>query len=106
MKSVVYNTTFVLQEHTRDQFLSFLKETYIPGLLEQGILSSPRLMRILSEGAERGTLSYALQFVASSHSALIAYLESYEAGVYPTLLVRQFGETVVGFSTLMELEQL
>lgn len=105
MIQIVYNTTFVIEERIKDDFLRFVKEVYIPGTLAHGILADARLMRVVTAPSDEPTLSYALQFVASSQSELSTYLAD-QGRIYPEQILRQFGQSVVGFTTLMELEQL
>ncbi|MDO4691415.1 MAG: DUF4286 family protein [Porphyromonadaceae bacterium] len=105
MLQIIYNTTFVIEEKIKDDFLRFIKEIYIPGVLAHGILSDARLMRVVSTPTEDPTLSYALQFVAPNQRTLSTYLEE-QGRIYPEKLVRLFGQSVMGFSTFMELEEL
>ncbi len=65
---IISNTYFV---HVRSQveFVDWLKENYIPKALESGILSGPRLIRVLGR-LENDQVSYLLQFNVAGAGAL------------------------------------
>lgn len=98
---ITYNTTFMLAPELEGQFLQFLREVYVPGIVGQAVLSNPQLKRIARESGEEDALSLALSFEAESGDALIGYLGG-EGVVYPMQLIQTFGEQVVGFTTIME----
>lgn len=98
---VSYNTTFVMPPQLEAEFLTFMREVYVPGVLAQGVLSKPEMRRIVSHEEDVDALSIALSFVAESHEELSDYLHT-EGHVYPERLLRHFGEQVLGFTTLME----
>lgn len=98
---VSYNTTFVMPPQLEAEFLAFMREVYVPGILAQGVLSRPEMRRIVSHEEGVDALSIALSFIAESHEVLSDYLQQ-EGHVYPEQLLRRFGEQVLGFTTLME----
>lgn len=97
---ITYNTTFMMHPTTEGEFITFMREVYVPGILAEGVLHSPRLKRIEQHSDEDDALSFALSFEAESAEVLGEYLST-SAHRMPTLLVSQFGERVVGFTTLM-----
>lgn len=104
--NIVYNTTFVMEEATRERFVTFMRAVYVPGLLCGGVLHEPKLMRIQpAEGDEDQALSYALQFVVQSKSALQSHLRG-AAKPYVEELKEVFGDSLMSFTTLMQLEAL
>ncbi len=98
---IVYNTTFVMELTTSQEFIAFLRTRYIPSILETGLLHEPRLVRVLSEAGEPEAVSLALQFVANSMLELEEYMAS-SGAKQGQMLIERFGERVVGFTTLME----
>lgn len=90
-----------MERKIEEAFLTFAREVYIPGVVGQGVLSKPRLMRINHSEEDGDSVSIALHLEAESHEVLQQYLSG-DGHVYPTLLIRHFGEQVMGFTTLME----
>lgn len=103
---IVYNTTFVMEEATRERFIAFMKAVYVPGLLCGGVLREARLMRIQPTADEAAqALSYALQFVVESEAVLREHLQG-AAQPYIVRLREAFGDSLLSFTTLMQLEEL
>ena len=46
---ILYNTTFVLAPSTEIDFLSFMREVYIPALKADALVHTPRLHRITTQ---------------------------------------------------------
>ena len=76
---LIYNTTFQVDDAVHDNFLIWIKESYIPEVQKHGTLKAPRICRILSHRDEGS--SYSLQWE----------------------LKKIFKDKVVGFPTLMEI---
>lgn len=98
---ISYNTTFMMTPQLEEEFLSFVRQVYIPGILSQGVLRNAQLKRIHQHDNDVDALSLALSFEANSHAELLDYLQS-EGNVYPEQMLAKFGERVVGFTTMME----
>ncbi len=97
---IVYNTTFHAEDSAASQFVEWLKSEYIPKATVGESLKNPRLTRVLSSVNDSG-VSYSLQFNVAS----IEELQRWYSAVGNTLvdgLEKEFGNMVVGFSTLME----
>ena len=45
---LIYNTTFQVDDDVHDNFLIWIKESYIPEVQKHGALKTPRICRILS----------------------------------------------------------
>lgn len=98
---LLYNTTYTLEAEVERNFLIWIKECYIPQVIEDGKLHSPRLMKILSH-SEDGTLSYSLQFEVKDSSTLHAWHLSKGRFLNEELL-KVFKDKIIGFPTLMEI---
>ena len=96
---LVYNTTYHVEDDVHDNFLIWLKESYIPAVEKEGTLKAPLLCRLLSHHHE-GT-SYALQWKVED-SAQLHRWHSLQGERFTKELVQMFNEKVVGFPTLME----
>lgn len=96
---IIYNTTFHIEKEICLAGLEYLKEQYIPRALAGGILTEPRLSRVL--GGEAAGDSYALQFRVKDTDALNDWLKR-TGSALQNELITQFGEKITGFSTLLE----
>ena len=56
---LIYNTTFQVDDDVHDNFMIWIKESYIPEVQKHGALKAPRICRILSH-REEGS-AYSLQ---------------------------------------------
>lgn len=96
---LIYNTTYHTSDKVHDNFLIWLRESYIPEVEKCGILKLPRLCRILSHH-EEGT-AYSLQWEVEDSAALHRWHMA--QGVKFNEEIKQiFKNEVVGFPTLME----
>lgn len=96
---IIYNTTFHIDKESLSDGLEFLKKTYIPRAIAGGLLTDPRLSRVLAHEAEGE--SYALQFRVNDTGRLNRWLEQ-TGRALQNELVSRFGEKITGFSTLLE----
>lgn len=100
---IVFNTTFHVGEAHCQEFLAWLREEYVPRATAHGVLTHPRLHRIMGHrGADAdGGVSYALQLEVAS----LGQLQRWNLDVGKDLMARmasRFGSRVVAFSTMME----
>ena len=65
---LIYNTTFQVDDDVHDNFLIWIKESYIPEVQKHGALKTPRICRILSH-REEGS-AYSLQWEVESSGML------------------------------------
>ena len=49
---LIYNTTFQVDDEVHDNFLIWIKESYIPEVEKHGALRAPRICRVLSHRDE------------------------------------------------------
>ena len=61
---IIFNTTYHADHSRKDEFISWLKNFYIPAVLEHGALQEPQLTRIFAENEEEDRKSTRLN---SSH---------------------------------------
>ena len=65
---LIYNTTFQVDDDVHDNFMIWIKESYIPEVQKHGALKAPRICRILSH-REEGS-AYSLQWEVESSGLL------------------------------------
>ncbi len=100
---ILFNTTFHVHKNADTAFRQWISHTYIPAALESGLLSSPLFTRIMIE-TDPEAKSYALQFTAQSEHDVEMWRNGIAADHLHALSARH-GESVLHFSTLMEILQ-
>ena len=95
---LIYNTTFQVDDDVHDNFMIWIKESYIPEVQKHGALKAPRICRILSH-REEGS-AYSLQWEVESSGLLHRW--HLEQGVrLNDELAKIFKDKVIGCPTLM-----
>lgn len=97
---LIFNTTFHVDEESIDDFFTFIKNVYIPRSCESGVLDRPRFAVIRSQHAEKGS-NYSLQFHVENLEKLNQWLVK-DGEILQQEIVDRFGQTVMGFVTLLE----
>ena len=97
---LIYNTTYQIDINDARNFVIWIHESYIPQVLEHGILKNPRLVRILSH-KEQETECFSLQWEVEDSADLHKWHVAQGMKLNEELL-RIFKDKVVGFPTLME----
>ncbi|MCD8261046.1 MAG: DUF4286 family protein [Bacteroides sp.] len=98
---LVYNTTFHVYYEVEKNFVIWIQESYIPEIIQGGLLKSPRFMRVLSRHNDEGE-SYSMQWEVESSGLLHRWHT--ETGVRMNGEIgRIFKNKVVGFPTLLEI---
>lgn len=96
---LIYNTTFQVDEDVHEHFMIWIRECYIPEIMKEGTLHTPRICRILSH-REEGTC-YSLQWEVSDSEALHRWFIK-QGKNFNDELTKIFRDKVIGFPTLME----
>lgn len=96
---IIFNTTFCMDEAVVAECVRWLRETYIPQAIDNKLINSPRLAKIVSH--ESDTVNYSLQFEVVSIDALESWYRI-TGNELQQALIELFGERVLGFTTLME----
>lgn len=97
---IIFNTTFHIEDNIHEDFIDFLKKTYIPFATQSGFLHQPRLALIHRQHEENG-VSYSLQFHVKNTDTLNHWFDT-DGQTLQKEIVKQFGNKAMGFITLME----
>ncbi|MGL4293878.1 MAG: DUF4286 family protein [Bacteroidales bacterium] len=101
---IIFNTTYHVDNLVLDEFLSYLKNEFIPQAIAAKELNNPRLTRVMTQEPQEGS-SLALQFEIADLEKLDEWYDETGDRLNEDLVAR-FGSQVVGFSTLMEVIDL
>jgi len=96
---IVYNTTFSVSGDAVEEFIEWIRSTYVPQAMQGGRVSAPQLMRIMAQ--QEGGVGYALQLQAPSLGELQRWYQSTGKQLMADLTAH-FGRRIAGFSTMME----
>lgn len=97
---IVYNTTYTMPNNDARNFVIWVSQSMLPRVEENGILTEPRLLRILSHHDQESEC-FSLQFKVES-TALLHRWYTQQGNALHQELRRMFDERIVGFSTIME----
>ena len=97
---LVYNTTYQMDIDDARNFVNWIHECYIPQVLDDGTLKSPRLLRILSH-KDQETECFSLQWEVENSAELHKW-HVRQGMKLNDELQKLFKDKVIGFPTLME----
>lgn len=97
---LIYNTTYHVEEDQEKYFLIWMQEVYLQEVEKNGLLRSPRMVRVLSHRDE-GSACFSVQFEVED-SATLHHWHQLQGAKLNEELVKIFKDKVVGFPTLME----
>ena len=81
-------------------WLIWLKEEHIPGILKTGCFTSARILRLLETDDENGP-TYAIQYYAESKALYNQYIEKF-SGIMLQKSFNKWGNQFISFSSVME----
>ena len=97
---IVYNTTYSMPVNDARDFVIWTTESMLPRTEQDGRLSAPRLLRILSHH-DQDSECFSLQFHVESTAVLHRWFTDEGASIQKEL-EKLFDGRVIGFSTIME----
>ncbi len=99
-KMLIYNTTYHLEEKDENNFVIWVKESYIPKVLELKMLMNPRFCKVLSHKDDG--VSFSLQWEVESSEILHRWYRE-QGNQMSVELTSVFKDRLVGFSTILEI---
>ena len=99
-KMIVYNTTYTMPVNDARDFVIWVTQSMMPQVEQSGLLSQPRLLRILSHH-DQETECFSLQFEVESTATLHRWYTQQGTALQHEL-TKMFDERIVGFSTIMD----
>jgi len=97
---IVFNTTYTMPNDDARNFVIWVHQSMLPRVAENGHLTAPRLLRILSH-KDQETECFSLQFEVET-TALLHKWYTEQGDALNKELLKMFDERIVGFSTIME----
>lgn len=96
----LYNETIGIDQSLEKEWLDWLKNKYIPEVMKTGMFVESRIYKVLHENDD-GTVSYSVQYFASSIQHVQQYLEHHAPPLVNELRTK-FRDKHVAFRTLLE----
>jgi hypothetical protein len=97
---IVYNVTCTLvDEHIHDEWVQWMKHTHIPEVMETGLFTDYRMLRLLNE--ENNGITYAVQYRCTTLAEYRLYQKEYAPALQQKTR-EKYGEKVLAFRTLLE----
>lgn len=97
---IVYNTTYTMPVNDARDFVIWVHQSMLPRVAEEGTLTAPHLLRVLSH-RDQESECFSLQFDVESSSELHRWYTKQGAALVKEI-EKMFDGRVVGFSTIME----
>lgn len=98
---LIFNTTYKVSGKVNDNWISWIKETHIPFMLETSSFSQAQITKIVGSEDEEGT-SYSVQFHIADMNTLMSWHKE-NASAFQNNCYNEFGSDVSFFSTVLEL---
>lgn len=98
---IIYNITIKVEWPIAEDWLQWMRETYIPDVLSTGCFEKHQLVRLLQADETEGP-TYASQYYASSLSKYDDYLQHHAASLRKQI-EDKWGEKYIDFQTLMQI---
>ena len=99
MSQIIYNVTTAVTEGIRDEWLRWMEDSHIPRMLQTGLFTSARLLRV--HAFERDALTYCAQYIAESREDFERFRAEFAFDI-ESKHTSHFGEDATCFSTVLE----
>lgn len=97
---IIYNVTNKVHESIHEEWLSWIKEEYIPAILATGCFTHAHILRLLETDDSEGP-TYAIQYHTSSKENYELYIEAF-AGKMRQKAFDKWGDLFIAFRSVLE----
>jgi len=91
---MILNITFSVDKEVAEDWITWMKDKHIPGLVVKGFFSEARILKVLSHEDDQ-TFSYAVQYFWGSMKNIEQYLADDD-------IQKRYGERILAYPTLLE----
>lgn len=98
---LLYNVTVKIINEVKEDWLNWMNEVHIPGVMNTGLFVDHKICRLLGEDESEGT-TYAIQYITKSMEDFAIYNEKYAKKLQEEHSQR-YPNQYVAFRTLMEI---
>lgn len=97
---IIYNVTIKVDWSIEEDWLQWMQDIYIPGILGTGYFEKHQLVRLLGVDETDGP-TYAVQYYSGSIDSYDEYARKFAPG-FSRQLIARWGDKCLAFSTLMQ----
>lgn len=97
---LLYNVTFGIDKKIEQEWLLWIHENYIPGIMNTGLFSEYKIYKVLTHDDET-SMSYSIQCFAPTIEHILQYLNEFAPKLVEAHRTR-FKDQHVAFNTLLE----
>ncbi len=96
---IVYNVTVKVENDVHEEWLSWMKETHIPEVMETGLFAANNMMKVLVD--DEDGVTYSIQYKTTSWENLKEYQDKH-APLLQKKHTEKYQGKFVAFRTLLE----
>src|SRR5690606_177035 len=96
----IYNVTVNVDEAIHQQWLKWMRETYIPEMLRTKLFTNAKILRVLVE-EEMGGVTFSVQYFAKDKASLERYYLEYDQD-FRIKEKQRFSDNLVSFTTELQ----
>ena len=98
---IVYNVTCNVTKDVAEEWLSWMQEVHIPDVMETGLFTKYRLVKVMHNQPGDEGFNYSIQYHTENEHKLNEYQTVHGPGLKQKTL-EKYGEKVLAFRTLLE----
>lgn len=97
---LLYNVTFGIDKQIEEEWVAWMKEHYIPAMLETGLFIEHKMYKVLTHDDET-SVSYSVQCFSNNIENVLNYLNQFAPRITEAHRLR-FKDRHVAFNTLLD----
>ncbi len=97
---IIYNVTVNVDTDVSGEWLQWMKEVHIPEVMQCGIFTDHRMVRVLTDDDEGG-ITFAIQYTCADMDAYNNYRDNFAPALQQKTQAK-YGEKLMAFRTLLQ----
>jgi len=97
---IIYNVTIQVQPGIAGEWLTWMREEHIPGMMDTGLFTDSRLCRLLEQDEADG-ITFTVQYHCAGMEEYGTYIRDH-APIMREKSFQRFGDRFIAFRTVME----
>ena len=98
---ILYNVTVNIDSDVEQDWITWMKETHIPEVMDTGYFMEYRMLKMLTEEEDETGTTYAIQYMADTLAQLEEYLNKVAPKLQKASIIR-YGTKMAAFRTVLE----
>jgi len=97
---VLYNITINIDSEKEEEFIAWMNQVYLSGIMQTGLFYEKRFFRLLQEDNGEG-VNFSAQFLAENLEDL-KFFQSRYGTIFREIIKEKFGSQFVSFRSVLE----